>query len=334
LLGAGIAGMAQAPIITTANNFAVGELNVQYAADTVGIDHGASGANVTWDFTNLKRKSTNDSSISKFQTVASTPYPNDFPTADLATKSLSSKSYLYLSYKNSTYTIVGFEGEQTQNGQTVVIKQIYDKPEVLYTFPLTYNTVQHSDYAAHYDVQGNTTFRRGTLDVKGDAYGTLKIMNKTFTNVLRIHALTNETDSFSSFPLTINFVTESWSYVAVGKKDPILTIMYSSAGGSSSKSVTYNINSSTLAVEEPAEDQSISRIFPNPAHQNCRMSFTAQSEGRTDVRIINQLGQEVKVINNLQVHNGENTIDLDLNGISKGMYYIRLNSTAQKLIVE
>ena len=339
-----LSGYAQAPSITTANNFAIGESTIQYLADTTNIVSGAGGANVTWDFTGLQQISTKDSAVSKFQTVASTPYPNDFPTAQLATGSLSGNAYLYLSYQNSTYTIVGEEGQQTVNGQTVTIKQVYDKPEVLYTFPLTYQTHQNSTYSAYYDFQGDTVYRIGNLNVTGDGYGTVKIMNKTYNNVLRIHAITNETDSetVQGITFTYTLLTESWSYLTPGIKDNILTIMLTTInqGGfaQTTKSVNYNINHSSLGVNGPKTDNYNVRLYPNPAKQNCRLSIASKTDGRSDIQIVNQLGQTVKSLNNMALRTGENNFDLDLTGLPNGIYYVRINagneSQVKKLVIE
>src|SRR6185437_2508262 len=314
-----ISGYAQAPIITAANNFNIGELNVQYVADTTNIVPGAAGANVTWDFSGLQAASPKDSVISKFQTVQSTPYPNDFPSAQLATATVSGQGYAYLTYQGDTYTIVGEVEQQTSNGQTVTLKEIFDKPEVLYKFPLTYQTQYNSPYHAYYlDPQGDTIYRIGDLNVNGDGYGTLKIMNKTYNNVLRIHAITNETDStvIQGFPYTYSIVTESWSYSTPGKKDVILTIAnytQTQMGFSQTvKGVTYNINNTTLGVNDPGIVDYNASLYPNPAKQNCRLSIASKTDGRTDIQIVNQLGQNVKVINNLALRTGENSFNLDL----------------------
>ena len=342
--GAVLSGSAQSiPSITSANNFAVWEANIQYLADTTNIIPGASGANVTWDFSSLQPVSPRDSSISEFVPVSSTPYPHDFPSADLATGSVSGQSFVYLTYKNSTYTIVGEEGPQTSNGQTITIKQIYDKPEVLYTFPLTYQTNQNSTYAAHYDAQGTIVYRHGTLKVNGDAYGTLKIMNKTYSNVLRLHAITNEADTIGGLPgYEIDYVIESWSYLTPGKKDNILTISNTTINEfgtvQSAKSVTYNINSKTAGIADNNVEITGFQLYPNPARQHCKLSYTSAKEGRSDIQILNQLGQNVKSLSNLPLRTGENNIDLDLNGLPNGIYYVKVNadneSHVQKMVIE
>jgi hypothetical protein len=332
-----------APSITSANNFAIWEANITYLADTTNIVPGASGANVTWDFSSLKAVSPPDSSVSEFVPISSTPYPNDFPSANLATGSASGQTYLYLTYKNNTYTIVGEEGPQTSNGQTVTVKQIYDKPEVLYTFPLTYQTNQNGTYAAHYDLQGTTVYRNGTLKVTGDAYGTLKIMNKTYTNVLRLHAITTEADTIGGLPgYEIDYLIESWSYVTPGKKDNIFTISNTTETifGSSQtvKSVTYNINSKTAGIADNNVEISGFQLYPNPTRQNCRLTYTSAMEGHSDIQILNQLGQNVKSLNNLTLRTGENNFDLILNGLPNGIYYVRVSAGAeshvQKLVIE
>jgi hypothetical protein len=338
IAGVILPAMAQIPSISSANMFAIGELNVQYSADTVGISPGATGANVTWDFSALKQSSAKDSTVSKFITVASSPYGADFPNADMALASVSGQNYIYATFKNNTVSIIGAEGQQTSGGQTFTIKQIYDKPEIMYAYPLTWNTNQTNPYAAHYDVAGTTVYRRGTVSVKGDAYGTLKIMNKTFTNVLRLHSITNEVDSFPGFPMNQTFTLEAWSYTTPGKKDAILTISQLTQSGQGSKSVSYNINSKTLGIEDQRADENSIQIYPNPAKQNFRMTYNSATEGAASIEITNQLGQNVTLVQNQVIHMGLNTINFDLNNISRGFYIVRITkgnmTKTQRLMVE
>lgn len=78
-------------------------------------------------------------------------------------------------------------------------------------------------------------------------------------------------------------------------------------------------------------------ISPNPATTSINLSWTdTQLEGRTEVVIFNHLGQ--MVYTQSVIKNGSFSIDIDVTGLAKGIYFIKVscnNSNAiQKLIIE
>jgi len=59
-------------------------------------------------------------------------------------------------------------------------------------------------------------------------------------------------------------------------------------------------------------------MYPNPAHNNCTVSFTAENRPEY-ITILNQVGQSVQRIN----AGNAQQISIDLAGLSKGMYFVR-----------
>ena len=334
---AALTAFAQAPTITSANMFNMYEVDKQYTADTTGVAPGVSGANVTWDFSSLQATSPEDSIGSKYVHSWETPYPNDFPTANYATQSLGSQSFAYMTYSGGILSIVGVEGQQVYGGQTYTIKQVFDKPEVAFVFPFTYNTSNTSNFHASYDVAGTTVNLIGTQTLKGDGYGTLKIMGHTYTNVLRIHNITNEYDSIAGYPMNIPTSLEAWVYTMPGKKESILTISLTTSQGQGSKSVTYNTNSKTSGIEYPSLYTSELSVFPNPARKNCTLNYNAQKDGKATLHIINLLGEEI-YNRNIQVITGQNNIPVSISDIPHGIYFMSIRSdegiATQRLVVE
>jgi len=89
------------------------------------------------------------------------------------------------------------------------------------------------------------------------------------------------------------------------------------------QSLAYNVNSF--------------EIFPNPANSKATVAIDVKEEGNVTVNIFNTVGQLVKTLNT-NAQSGENKMELDLSGISSGIYLVKVkvgNTTStKKLIVE
>ncbi len=321
---------AQAPTITADNNYEVGQRQVTYVADTVGIMPGSGGENVTWDFSALKRHPNNDSVVTNYYAPSSTTYAQDFPNANIASNSVSGTSTAFYNMSSSK---VEMQGVVTQ-AQAQTIKQIYSNPHVMYTFPMTYNYSFSDDFAANYTANAMDIYRTGTSTVNADGYGTVIIGNRTFTDVLRLHNITQTRDSvnlgFTSMVTVVDI--ESWSYLTPGKKEPIITISHvSNSNGTQtvrSKSVTYNSRVASTSVNAPARLFSAVKVYPNPASENCRISLRTDKEMRADVQVVNQLGQTVNTVNNYICRPGENILDLNVESMAKGVYFVHIKAAS------
>jgi hypothetical protein len=74
------------------------------------------------------------------------------------------------------------------------------------------------------------------------------------------------------------------------------------------------------AVEEVAETMS---LFPNPASQMATLNFSSANESAYSLRVTNTLGQVVYSSEGKAIE-GANTIELDLEKLSSGMYIVQL----------
>ena len=78
-------------------------------------------------------------------------------------------------------------------------------------------------------------------------------------------------------------------------------------------------------------------LFPNPAQEYVNISLEMAKAGIVELKLINVLGKEVKVIANYSVSFGKNIIKLDTNDLSEGVYYIRVDleneSLTKKLVI-
>lgn len=78
-------------------------------------------------------------------------------------------------------------------------------------------------------------------------------------------------------------------------------------------------------------------IFPNPTNDFLNINYSLTSKGKTQLQIINSIGQVVREYSNQQLE-GTHTITVDTKIFSKGIYYIRfsdgVNSKQAKVVIQ
>lgn len=92
----------------------------------------------------------------------------------------------------------------------------------------------------------------------------------------------------------------------------------------------------SAAVDLEEKDNSL-KLYPNPSSGNVSLSFESFVSGSSNVIVTNMIGQIVKneIVN---LNRGENTIELNLNAVESGIYFVTLNNgkgkITSKLIIE
>lgn len=72
--------------------------------------------------------------------------------------------------------------------------------------------------------------------------------------------------------------------------------------------------------------ESTFNIFPNPATNQTNVSFDLTQNSNVQVSVINVSGQEVASQNAGELAAGENTVSVDLSGLTSGVYYVQLKT--------
>jgi hypothetical protein len=331
--------MAQ-PQLTVDDLPSAGDKKIDYVADSTGIEPGPAGASVTWDFSTLKRISSMDSISSEVVVASSTPYASDFPAADLATKSVSGSSWAYYSSNSTQAALIGVV---VSNGSTTV-KQKYSDPQIIIKVPFSYNQSMTDAYEASYDASGVTIYRTGTSTATADAYGTLIMPHRTYTNVLRVKNVSSTKDSFDFFGDWFITTTDatSYSYISPGRTAALLTIMYVSTTtngipSDGTKTVTFNDTDPLASVRKlPALSGKID-LYPNPATENSTIRIDVKENTQVRINICSTLGQSV-FAQTAQVKTGTNNVTLPLNGLNSGVYFVNVsdgvNTSTQRLIIK
>ena len=138
--------------------------------------------------------------------------------------------------------------------------------------------------------------------------------------------------SSNSINITMPFTVSNslpYSQLTNNKHWYISSVLKFKVPGSGSGSVSLLNNGS--------ENSSNSVIFPNPAKNNTSLLLELNENTSVDLVILNTMGQVLKSMK-IQGQIGENNVNLDLNGMSTGIYIINVkvgNSlSTKKLIIE
>ena len=79
-------------------------------------------------------------------------------------------------------------------------------------------------------------------------------------------------------------------------------------------------------------------IFPNPASDHVSVSFDLLDDKNVSIKMLNVLGQSVKTISKQQLSNGHHDVQLQVNDLSKGIYFLNVDIdgalTTKKVVVE
>ncbi|MCC6369499.1 MAG: T9SS type A sorting domain-containing protein [Bacteroidia bacterium] len=80
-----------------------------------------------------------------------------------------------------------------------------------------------------------------------------------------------------------------------------------------------------------------SEIYPNPATGSAKLAIGLKDNSKVEINVMNLVGDVVKSTST-QAEAGENTIDIDLSGLSRGIYLVNVKignaNVSKKLIVE
>lgn len=318
---AGTTVLCAQPTITSNFNPTFGYTAKIVMADTMGVTEGAAGANVVYDFSSLTQ--VGNEITYDYILPANTPYGNKFPTATLSFLSQTtagSAGFTYLKTSATGYEILGVANADLQ--------LVYSNSQIFAQYPVTYNSTFTDDFAGQgTNTGGFTTHRKGVSTSLADAWGTLKLPQGTFNNVLRIKTTQEVRDSINFMGTDFVSVSRSVSYSFFRDdiKQQLLTITYLtfvdplSGNESTSKTVMYYPETAT---NNPNSVQNIEKafegdIYPNPA--STQITFTPQANA-THYIITDVLG---KVYNSQSIESTEPQT-VDVSTLPQGVYIVSL----------
>lgn len=80
------------------------------------------------------------------------------------------------------------------------------------------------------------------------------------------------------------------------------------------------------------DNVSVISVFPNPANDNVSLELGVSQTSNFDVTIINTLGQAVQNVYNGEMSQGSHTLDVNVAGLSAGVYNMEIVSNNQKTV--
>ena len=182
--------------ITHAQNFNFGDVLKFIRCDATGLQPGESGADVTWDFSNIAAY--NDTITEWIVSPSATPYASQFPAANLVEK-YSDGRFVFLNKTADQSELVGFK--DTINNITAH----YPDPVLIGQRPLSYGDSTVDAFTAQLQV-GVAMQGSGNVTLHADGYGTLVLPNATYTNVLRVKISQVEVDTIAGFGTATTYV--------------------------------------------------------------------------------------------------------------------------------
>ncbi len=349
ILGSAAITFAQ-PTLTTANFTPnVGENQPYNIADTNTVIDNTVGANVTFDYSNMQGYG--QSQTQYIVSPASTPFASDFTSATFADTTEGypiNKNYSKV-HGTDSITKTGIVADVPGFG-TVIGKYSVDS-ETTMKFPFAYNDIYFDDYAGSFTINSLipvNTNGAGNVTVNADAWGTLLLpLGVSIDSVLRVKTTEYlKTDTIFGF-ITVLPVVISGEIINYYKpsvsKFPLLSIVNGSYTQDnnvldSSRAFICQYPMPTIGVDELNANTSVT-VFPNPTNNDITtLSFDTENQANVKVSLLNSLGQNVKTVFNGSLPQGNNKMDIELTGLSKGLYFVNLNinnrQLTTKLLVE
>ncbi len=313
--------------ITSADMPQPGSSYEVYVSENVNGNFAATGANFTWDFSDLSGLipntiNFNDNSNIPFTLafafggstmhtgLGNVELPEGIPVED---------GFQFFTNNSDGYTIDGFGVTLSGFG----VPFAYDVPELLFDFPLTYQHSYSSISNLEVDLPGIIFYSSQVIrESDVDGWGTLYLPNDTL-NVLRVRTVINRVDSISSDSIggvpPIPSSTMVYTWLAQGKGLPVLEITESDL----LVTARFLFGNGTIGISSTTQTEDL-RIYPNPGNElNLSMRLPLQSSLR--IEIIDTQG---RLLETLYAGKSDSdffnqTFNLD-NAYPSGLYFIRV----------
>lgn len=283
------------------------------------ISEGNSGANQTWNLSSMVATQSQQITI---DAASNTTHGSSFPGATQAWISNSSSGEI--SYYNASSTALQFYGVDIPGYVTMP----YSDPEDQLRFPMTYNDSYTDSWNTSFYSSGYTYYRKGTTTVTADAYGTVITPDGTYNNTLRVHLHQVYTDStnISGSPYMLNYTADIYIWYKEGYKSAIASTHTLTSSTGTQQGSIYASNP-PVSTQEHISNNNI-EVYPNPASEFVKIDFSELSPD-AEITLLNNAGQTVKTA----VKKQQNSIELDISGLSQGLYFARITNGNSGIIL-
>lgn len=303
-------GFSQPVISNVVPNF--GDQMVHNEAESAP-DAGASGANITWDFS--------DFVVNEYTATSNAVHPNEVEYSDLfpdATMAWSVDVEVggyshFLSFGNDQLTNYGTAFSYMGSFIGVVL----DNPMIMFNYPLNYQDTGNDTYSGITTTPAADSPLTAETSYVVDGYGTIHTPYGTYENVLRV--TTTGVSHITTFGIesTTTSTASSWY-------SPDYPVMVYSLGTSvvTQGSITDTSYSSSALVSytgatgiDKIDATAILTIYPNPASEY--IVLDAEVKDKAELKIY---GSDGKLVMDRLIHTRDK---IDVNNLSPG-YYIAM----------
>lgn len=312
----------------------VGNSYATKQCDSTGVTPGGNGTGQTWNFSTV---TIHNSTLKNYNavTVASTGSAAAYPAAGVAVSAGANQNSFY----SSNTTDYKYYGGDIMVGTNAVVLN-YSSPLAAARYPMAITNATTSAISGSISAFSNNGTFTGNATVTATGTGTLNLPSMTFPSVIKVVSV--QTISFTIIlPGTLSMVTTDY-YSPAGSKAPMFSIesstLTSALGNSIQTFAKINSNYLVLGVKEQQDQIALGfEVFPNPASDVVNVSYNNPSNEAVSYEVINTNGQLVKS-EKVNSSNGFNKQAISLNGLSSGMYFVRLivgeKSAVQKINVQ
>ena len=292
--------------VNNAEHYKIGARIVFQKCDWNLIDTGISGSNINWDYSKLVPLS--DSLIVAVEDPSGTPYASKYAKANRV-EVASDSSYVYSIQKDSSSHLTGYVAKSP------AIKMILPKERLFMIRPITFGDKVKQEFTSEFESNGYDFRGIGVSSVESDGYGSLKLPNATYDNVLRVKIHSNQIDTLLQFNSTHRTSSTTYLWFDSLHPEPLLRISRNISSQGEEYSVGYLLRSNTLNVKNKIKPQAI-RIFPNPTQDFCRINLETKSAEGLSYRVLDLNGRVCQVGNLGSSHL------IDLRKLHAGCYYV------------
>ena len=327
---------------TMADEPAVDASQTMYLVDTsitVNIFSNLTGANQTWDFSQLAGYAFNDREV----IVTDGDVLNDvFPDADFV--------QFIPDFMNIAYSYEGFAGAKMAHGYQLEVPDfglatfMFTDYQQMLQFPMALGTTFTDDLEGSLNLLDNDNPAEGSTWVTADGSGTLLLANDvTHEDVLRIHTIDTIYADIdieilgTPIQTAVTVIRNQYDYLKAGGTGlPLFTV------------VTIDIITGFVEVpgvrlllssENPSEhvaidnlDFSAIQVFPNPSDGLLNLNLP-KFDGQAQLNVLDAAGREVYAAN---VFSG--TTHLDLSAVDAGLYFVQVvmngEVSTQKVLIK
>lgn len=280
---------------------------------------GAAGANATWDYSSLAFSG--ELYTYAAQAIATVPSVDQFPGATAAYSVDLAEGITGYFFFDHTGGIIDHGEVITGGGADLLIP--YSDPQTHCITPIAFGGSGSDSFAFSTMIEGMNSSTTGTITWNVDAYGTLALPNAAYKNVLRVHAIANETSTtiVGGTPITTESQEETWRWFKAGYPLPLLThsIISDEFGTEPGDAFAIISMTSPTGLDEgalPPLD-----VQPTPTNGTCTVRFPGAADPRMSV--LYAAGQ---VIQEHGLNGSAPTVQVDFTGHALGAYVLEAYS--------